>query len=343
VQKLWQKVKFGNGEMQDLDKIRSELATYTQAITLSLNLVGLGSQGKVEQYMESHGDELRDIKASLNWLTAKFQVKEGSTHGERSILSSHHGDDKEVWKMFRRELIQDGFSSKVLSRHKETIKSYVMELGARGVLDDVVPELEEGGSEIATENGADGDVVLPRAYELVERYLPGKAPQEQGIREKGPGIAAVALPEAPVPDQSTLHTTSLQDRLGTAMDFPAEEDSGSENDRTEEPHSASESETKSKAGEEAFMQSMPDVSQGLHASETNSRNIPSIDSEGGDYSELDSSSNRSGERIRAAGQGENKDIEVPDNTSAKAYLQQYVIEIRYENMPTARPERGDGW
>jgi hypothetical protein len=74
--------------MQDLDKIRSELVTYTQAITLSLNLVGLDSQGKVERYMESHGDELREIKTSLNWLTAKFQVREGSTHGERSILSS---------------------------------------------------------------------------------------------------------------------------------------------------------------------------------------------------------------------------------------------------------------
>jgi hypothetical protein len=339
VQKLWQKVKFGNGEMQDLDKIQSELATYTQAITLSLNLVGLGIQGEFERYMESQGDELRDIKARVNWLTAKFQVKEGSTHGERSILSSHLGDDKEVWKMFRRELIQDGFSSKVLSRHKETIKSYVMELGARGVLDDIVPELEEGGSEIATENGADGDVVLPRAYELVERYLPGKAAQEQGIREKGPGISTVALPEATVPDQSTLHTTSLQDRHGTAMDFPAEEDSGSENVGTEDLHSASESETKSEVGEEAFSQSMPSVFQGLHASETNSRNVPTIASDGEDNSELDSSSNRSDEPIRAAGQGENKHIEVPENTSAEAWK---ACIRSYRSEPSARPERGEG-
>jgi hypothetical protein len=139
VKKLWHKVRFGNGEMQDLAKIRSELATHTQAITLFLNLLGLGSQGKVERYMESHSAELREIKASLNWVTAKLQVREGSTPGEKSILSSYVGDDKEVWKMFRRELIQDGFSSRVLSRHKETIKKYVMELGARGVLDDAVP------------------------------------------------------------------------------------------------------------------------------------------------------------------------------------------------------------
>jgi hypothetical protein len=341
VQKLWQKVKFGNGEMQDLDKIRSELATYTQAITLFLNLAGLGSQGKVERYMESQGDELRDIKASLNLLTAKFQVKEGSTHGERSILSSYDGDDKEVWKMFRRELILDGFSSKVLSRHKETIRSYVMELGARGVLDDTVPELEGGGSEIATENGADGDV-LPRAYELVERYLSGKAALEQGIREKGSGISTVELPEAPVPDQSTLYTTSLKDHHGTTMDFPVEEDSGSENDGTEDPHSASESETKSKVDEEAFSQSMPGVSQWLLASEMNSRTVPAIGSEGEDNSELDSSSDSSEERIRAASQGENKDIEVLNNTSSKAYLRPYVSEAQYEDTSTARLERGEG-
>jgi hypothetical protein len=90
MQKLWQKVKFGNGELEDLDKIRSELATYTQAITLTLSLAGLGSQGKVKRYMENHGDELRDIKANLNWVTAKLQVKEGLKHGEKSILSSYN-------------------------------------------------------------------------------------------------------------------------------------------------------------------------------------------------------------------------------------------------------------
>src|SRR6266536_211337 len=58
VTKLWLKVKFGNGEMQDLGKIRSELTTFTQAITLFLNLLCIGSQGKVERYMDEHGEEL---------------------------------------------------------------------------------------------------------------------------------------------------------------------------------------------------------------------------------------------------------------------------------------------
>jgi hypothetical protein len=47
--------------------------------------------------VESQGDDLREIKVSLNWVTAKMQVKEGSAYGEKSILSSYNGDDKEVW------------------------------------------------------------------------------------------------------------------------------------------------------------------------------------------------------------------------------------------------------
>jgi hypothetical protein len=181
-----------------LDKIRSELATYTQAITLSLNLVGLSSQGKVERYMENHGDELREIKASLNWVTAKFQVREGSTHGERSTLSSYVGNNKEVWKMFKRELIHDGFSSRVLGRHKETIKKYVMELGARGVLDDVTPDevSEDRATEPAIQNGVilDGEGVSIPATRLGKRAVPSDASQMED-RKGSSDDSAVSIPE----------------------------------------------------------------------------------------------------------------------------------------------------
>jgi hypothetical protein len=184
--------------MQDLDKIRSELATYTQAITLSLNLVGLSSQGKVERYMENHGDELREIKASLNWVTAKFQVREGSTHGERSTLSSYVGNNKEAWKMFKRELIHDGFSSRVLGRHKEVIKDYVMELGARGVLDDVARDKvnEDRATEPASQNRVvlDGEGVSIRVTRLGERAVGSNASQMED-REGSSDNSAVAIRE----------------------------------------------------------------------------------------------------------------------------------------------------
>jgi hypothetical protein len=149
VTKLWQRVRFGNGEMLDLEKIRSELATYTQAMTLFLNLFSIGSQWKVEAYMNSHGEELREIKHSFHWVTASMQA---SSHEEKSILTSYAEDDKAVWKAFRRELIKEGVSSRLLEKHKKTIKRYVMELGERGVLDELVQEEMEMEMEMEMEN-----------------------------------------------------------------------------------------------------------------------------------------------------------------------------------------------
>ena len=142
VTKLWKKVQFGNGEMLDLAELRLKIATSTSALTLFLNLLSIGSQGKVESYMESQGDELKEMRRSLNWITASIQAKAPKA-GEGSILTTYAGDDKAIWKDFRRELIREGFSSEVLERHMGTIKDYVIELGNRGALDDV-----EDGTEV---------------------------------------------------------------------------------------------------------------------------------------------------------------------------------------------------
>ena len=137
LKKLWQKVRFGNGEMQDLGKIRLEVVTYTQALTLFLNLLSVGTLGKMEAYMECHGDDLREIKQSLHWVTASMQA---TSNREGSILTTYTEDDKAVWKDFRRELIKEGFSSRLLDKHQRAIKRYIMELGRRGVLDELQDE-----------------------------------------------------------------------------------------------------------------------------------------------------------------------------------------------------------
>lgn len=136
VTKLWKRVQFGNGEMLDLAELRLKVVTSTSALTLFLNLLSIGSQGKVETYMENQGGELREMRRSLNWITASMQAKSPAT-AEGSILTNYAGDDKAIWKDLRRELIREGFSSEVLKKHKETIKEYVMELGNRGALDDI--------------------------------------------------------------------------------------------------------------------------------------------------------------------------------------------------------------
>jgi hypothetical protein len=130
--KLWSKIRFGNGEMRSLSDLRLEILTYTSGITLLLNLISMGSQGRVEQYMDGQGSELRKIRQSLNWITATL-----SNAGEGSILTTYSGDDKAVWKELRRELISQGYSSDLVSKHKSTIIKYVKELGERGALDEI--------------------------------------------------------------------------------------------------------------------------------------------------------------------------------------------------------------
>lgn len=76
---------------------------------LFLNLLALGSQGKVEAYVESQGDEL-NIKCSLHYVTAKLETR---NHDDKSILTTYTEDDKATWKDFRGELIQESFSGRM--------------------------------------------------------------------------------------------------------------------------------------------------------------------------------------------------------------------------------------
>jgi len=321
--------------MLDLDKIRSELTTYTQAITLSLNLLGLNSQGKVERYMESHGDDLRDIKASLNWITAKFQVREGSTHGERSILSSYVGDDKEVWKIFRRELIQDGFSSQVLKRHKETIKKYVVELGARGVLDDAVPDEigQDCAPQPAIHNEAvlNGESVSSPAIGLGERAASNDASQVEEGGEVDSDNPTVAVPEDLDQCQPSPNPISVQDHPSTTWDPQVERESDFHSDEVvkdaeAENYSGSEDKVTPKSGEEVFSESKLGATQERSEPET----LVIIGSEPDDDSDLDSDSNYG-----------NRHIETP-NINAQAYTRSYASEIQDENKQEVTSERGGG-
>jgi hypothetical protein len=126
--RLWTKIKFGNGEIQDLSELRVKISTYTSAITLQLNLISMSSQGRVEREI---GNALPEIRESLNWIAAKL-----STSNEGSILTSYSGDDKGVWKELRRELILEGFASPHIRQYKAMIMDYIKEVGERGLLDD---------------------------------------------------------------------------------------------------------------------------------------------------------------------------------------------------------------
>ena len=133
VKKLWQRVRFGNGELADIRDLRQKLTYYTSALSLFVNMVSMGSMGRVERKMESAGEDIREIRIAVNGITAHLF---STSNREGSVLTTYADDDKAVWKEFRKELIEEGFSSAIIRKHKSLIKAYIKELGDRGLLDD---------------------------------------------------------------------------------------------------------------------------------------------------------------------------------------------------------------
>ena len=156
--KLWQRIRFGNGQIADLADIRGRSTFYISAISLFLNMLNLGSAGRVEREMTRAGGELRDIRLAVNGITAYLMT--GGPEG--SVLTAYANDEKAVWKEFRRELVADGFTSSTIRKHKQVIMAYVKELGSRGLLDETDHHGSGGaGSRDISRAGPDRDTVQP--------------------------------------------------------------------------------------------------------------------------------------------------------------------------------------
>lgn len=53
--KLWQQVRFGNGMMKNLNDVRLKVSSYTSVLTIYINLLSIGSQGRIERHMYAQG------------------------------------------------------------------------------------------------------------------------------------------------------------------------------------------------------------------------------------------------------------------------------------------------
>ncbi|KFY87357.1 hypothetical protein V500_07002 [Pseudogymnoascus sp. VKM F-4518 (FW-2643)] len=135
--RAWQSFRFGNLEMRKLIDVARRISQYKDSISLYLNLICVGSQGRVERWMYELGGEVREMRLEINRIAVFMQA--GGIEG--SILTSYAEDDKAAWRDLRRSLSMAGFQTSTLDRYRDNIKDYLMELGKRGALDDV-PETE---------------------------------------------------------------------------------------------------------------------------------------------------------------------------------------------------------
>ncbi|KAL5323954.1 hypothetical protein ACEPPN_008496 [Leptodophora sp. 'Broadleaf-Isolate-01'] len=157
---MWKKIQFGNGAAKDISRSRLKLSTYMNLISMSLQLLFLGSQGRVERDISRQRGDSEGLRVAVELLLAKMKSASNSGQASRegSILSTsatEEKDDKEFWNSFRRDLVRRGFKRDVIREHKTLILKYVKELEDRKVYDEIA------GSSKMPDGSSDKDLLEP--------------------------------------------------------------------------------------------------------------------------------------------------------------------------------------
>ncbi|OBU00058.1 hypothetical protein VE01_01773 [Pseudogymnoascus verrucosus] len=129
--RLWNQFKFGSIEMDQLGTVRVKLINHKTNITALLDTIQLHESSRVAMTLDNHGGQLDIILDKVDNIASRM--------GQRaaSLMTTYEDDDKEVWKSFRRELVAEGFSSDVLTRHKDVLRAYIRQIDQNGLLEDI--------------------------------------------------------------------------------------------------------------------------------------------------------------------------------------------------------------
>ncbi|KAI9046971.1 hypothetical protein LZ554_009046 [Drepanopeziza brunnea f. sp. 'monogermtubi'] len=152
--KLWQRWKFGT-EIEDLGKLRWKIITYTSTLAVLVDSIHMkatecvgDTARRIESQMGTGFAEMQnrlegfeDMRKAILFIATRARASERFQAMESVLsLSTCAGDDKEVWRQFRSQLVSLGFRSDSLDRHMEVLKAYMMKLDQTGVLDEAVKQ-----------------------------------------------------------------------------------------------------------------------------------------------------------------------------------------------------------
>jgi len=168
--KLWQRLRFGS-QTEELGVIRGKLISYTSTIAVLLDTMHLRSSNRIEDKIDGVDNGIRRLERKIDdrftdavgnvdgsfarmrreiriiSSQAKSEQRNGSSLSLLSF-STYAGDNKEVWKEFRSELIKKGFNSQTLSKHRRVLQAYMLKLDQSGILDDYPLKREDQNKEI---------------------------------------------------------------------------------------------------------------------------------------------------------------------------------------------------
>jgi len=137
--KIWQRFKFGSN-IQELGVVRGKLIIHTSTMSILFDTMQSQALDRVENkiddgFGEVKGEFERMRREIKNMATqARALDKNGSSLSLLS-LSTYAGDEKEVWRAFRRELITKGFRSQSLDKYGHILQAYMLKLDQSGLLE----------------------------------------------------------------------------------------------------------------------------------------------------------------------------------------------------------------
>ena len=140
---------------KDYLEYRGNLAFYTAQLSDFLQMVGLGSLGRIEHKVEDIKANLPELMVKIDQMFAEFRL----TNDRSSVLSDHTDDEKFVWKAFRSKLNEAGFTSRVLREHGAAIFLRIRELSECGLLDTcgtTLADADEDMHSTSLPRGSDG-------------------------------------------------------------------------------------------------------------------------------------------------------------------------------------------
>ena len=189
--RLWKQVRYSSGAVADVADLRSKIGSYSASLSLFLNIVSIGTVGAVERKIDRTGGDLKDIKITVNGITARLTA---NSCREGSVLTSYPDDDKNAWRELRRELVRDGFRDDIMRKHMKTIKAYVKELGSRGILDDSHDSTSPHssrflGDEVSSIENEESSCLLHHGCSIQNRFSSLGQDRKEANEEKSPSAA----------------------------------------------------------------------------------------------------------------------------------------------------------
>ena len=134
---LWKSLRFGC-KREFLQDMRDKLSFYTAQMNCFVNMVSSRAIGRVELDVQKIQHTVHGIARSMP-----------RAPQDETVLSDHSDDDKNVWKCFRTNLINDAIKSSFIEQHEDVIHAHIKGLSYRDVLGEKI--WHEGRSHVHAE------------------------------------------------------------------------------------------------------------------------------------------------------------------------------------------------